>query len=154
MNYWLLKTEPDTFSLADLAQRPNQMEPWNGVRNYQARNFLRAMQVGDQVLIYHSSCEVPGVAGVAAVVGAARADETQFDPKSEFYDAGAKREDPRWSLVDVRFVATFPQFVSLTGMRAQPALKKMRLLSPGNRLSVMPVTLAEFQKICGLGGRK
>ncbi len=154
MQHWLLKTEPDTFSLADLEKRPGQTEPWNGVRNYQARNFLRAMQVGDQVLIYHSSCEVPGVAGVAEVVGAARADETQFDPKSEFFDPGAKRENPRWSLVDVRFVATFPKFVSLTDMRAQPALKGMRLLSPGNRLSVMPISPAEFRKIRALGGLK
>jgi predicted RNA-binding protein with PUA-like domain len=153
MNYWLMKSEPDVFGLAHLQKRPGGTAPWDGVRNYQARNFMRAMKVGDAVLFYHSSCEVPGVAGVAEVVGEARADESQFDPKSEFYDAGAKRDYPRWSLVDVKYVATFKPFVSLTELRGQPVLKKMRLLMPGNRLSVMPISEAEFKKICGLGGK-
>ncbi|HVU37218.1 MAG TPA: EVE domain-containing protein [Opitutales bacterium] len=148
--YWLMKTEPDVFGLDELKKRGTA--PWDGVRNYQARNFLRAMRVGDRVLFYHSSCEVPGVAGIAEIAAEARPDETQFDPKSEFYDAGAKRDNPRWSLVDVRFVAAFPKFVPLTTLREQPALKKMRLLAPGNRLSVMPVTLAEFKAIGKLGG--
>lgn len=149
--YWLMKSEPDVFSLAHLQKRPGGAAPWDGVRNYQARNFMRAMRVGDQVLFYHSSCEIPGVAGLAEVIGAARSDETQFDPQSEFYDPGAKRDNPRWSLVDVRYVAAFPQFVPLTALRAQPALKKMRLLAPGNRLSVLPVTPAEFKRIRQLG---
>jgi predicted RNA-binding protein with PUA-like domain len=114
---------------------------------------MRAMQVGDGILFYHSSCEVPGVAGLAEVASPARPDETQFDPKSEFYDPAAKRDQPRWSLVDVHYVATFANFVPLTTLRAQPALKKMRLLAPGNRLSVMPVTPAEYQAICKLGGK-
>jgi predicted RNA-binding protein with PUA-like domain len=115
---------------------------------------MRAMHPGDRVLFYHSSCEIPGVAGLAEVASAARADETQFDPKSEFFDPGAKRDNPRWSLVDVRYVTTFPKFVPLTTLREQPALKKMRLLAPGNRLSVLPVTPAEFRTICQLGGIK
>ncbi|HTB64039.1 MAG TPA: EVE domain-containing protein [Opitutales bacterium] len=151
MNYWLMKSEPDVFSLAHLQQRPGGVGPWDGVRNYQARNFMRTMQVGDGILFYHSNCEVPGVAGLAEVVSVARPDETQFDPKSEFYDPGAKRDNPRWSLVDVRYVATFPNFVPLTLLREQAALKKMRLLAPGNRLSVMPVTTAEYKAIGKLG---
>jgi len=146
-----MKSEPDVFSLAHLQKRPGGIEPWNGVRNYQARNFMRAMRVGDRVLFYHSSCAIPGVAGVAEIASPARPDETQFDPKSEFYDPGAKRDNPRWSLVDVRYIETFPQFVPLPTLRAQPALKKMRLLAPGNRLSVLPVTPAEFKLICQLG---
>jgi len=149
-----MKSEPDVFGLAHLQQRPHGTAPWDGVRNYQARNFLRAMQVGDRVLFYHSSCEVPGVAGIAEIVGEARPDESQFDKKSEFYDAGAKRDNPRWSLVDVKFIAEFPKFVPLPTLREQPALKNMRLLSPGNRLSVMPVTPAEFKTISKLGGLK
>jgi len=151
MPHWLMKSEPDVFSLAHLQKRPGGVAPWDGVRNYQARNFMRAMRVGDHVLFYHSSCEIPSVAGLAEVAATARADESQFDPKSEFYDSGAKRDNPRWSLVDVRFVAVFSQFVPLTTLRAQPALKKMRLLAPGNRLSVLPVTPAEFRAICKLG---
>jgi len=151
MNYWLMKSEPDVFSLAHLQKRPGGISPWDGVRNYQARNFMRVMKVGDQVLFYHSSCEIPGVAGVAEVVGEARPDESQFDNKSEFFDTGAKRDNPRWSLVDVKYVATFKSFVPLTKLREQPVLKKMRLLAPGNRLSVMPVTTAEFRAICKLG---
>ncbi len=152
MNFWLMKSEPDVFGLDDLQTRGTA--PWDGVRNYQARNFMRAMKIGDRVLFYHSSCEIPGVAGIAEIVGEARSDDTQFDPKSEFYDAGSKRDQPRWSLVDVRYVAKFPKFVALETLRAQPALKKMRLLAPGNRLSVLPVTPAEFRAIGKLGGWK
>jgi len=154
MNHWLMKSEPDVFGLTHLQKRPGGTAPWDGVRNYQARNFMRAMKVGDQVLFYHSSCEIPGVAGLAEIVGEARSDDSQFDEKSEFYDAGAKRDNPRWSLVDVKYGSTFKNFVPLTTLREQPALKKMRLLSPGNRLSVMPVTPAEFRKICELGQGK
>jgi predicted RNA-binding protein with PUA-like domain len=152
MQYWLMKSEPDVFGLSHLQKRPGGVAPWDGVRNYQARNFMRAMGVGDQVLFYHSSCDIPGVAGLAEVVGPARPDETQFDPQSEFYDSGAKRDNPRWSLVDVRYVATFAQFVPLSTLRAQPALKKMRLLAPGSRLSVQPVNPGEFKLIRKLGG--
>ena len=150
--YWLMKSEPDVFSLVHLQNRPGGTAPWDGVRNYQARNFMRAMTTGDRVLFYHSSCDIPGVAGVAEIVGEARPDESQFDPKSEFFDPGAKRDNPRWSLVDVRYISTFRNFVPLTTLRTQPALRKMRLLSPGNRLSVMPITSAEFRVICKLGG--
>ncbi len=152
MNHWLMKSEPDVFGLAEL--RKKGTAPWDGVRNYQARNFMRAMKTGDRILFYHSSCDIPGVAGLAKVTGEARSDDSQFDPQSEFYDPGAKRDNPRWSLVDVKFVAEFPKFVSLEVLRQQPSLKKMRLLAPGNRLSVLPVTPAEFKLIGKLGGQK
>jgi len=153
MHYWLMKSEPDVFGLAHLQARPGGVSPWDGVRNYQARNFLRdTMQPGDPVLFYHSSCEIPGVAGLAEVAGAARPDPTQFDPKSDFHDSGAKPENPRWWLVDVRYVATFPKFVPLTTLRATPALRRCRLLASGNRLSVFPVTAAEYKTIGKLGG--
>ncbi|MGA2052208.1 MAG: EVE domain-containing protein [Opitutales bacterium] len=155
MNHWLMKSEPDVFGLAHLQARPGGVAPWDGVRNYQARNFLRdSMRPGDRVLFYHSSCEVPGVAGLAEVAGPARPDPTQFDPKSDFYDPGSKPDNPRWWLVDVRYVATFPSFVPLTTLRAQSTLSKMRLLAPGNRLSITPVTPAEYKTICKLGGHK
>jgi predicted RNA-binding protein with PUA-like domain len=155
MRHWLMKSEPDVFSLEHLRARPGGVAPWDGVRNYQARNFLRdELRPGDGILFYHSSCEVPGVAGLAEVASPARPDDSQFDPKSEFFDPTAKRDQPRWWLVDVRYVATFPRFVSLVELRAQPALRKMRLLAPGNRLSVLPVTPAEFKFIGKLGQYK
>ncbi len=154
MHYWLMKSEPDVFSLEHLRAKPQGTAPWDGVRNYQARNFMRAMQVGNRMLFHHSSCPEPGIAGVAEIVGAARPDPTQFDPKSEFFDPGAKAADPRWSLVDVRYLATFPKFVSLATMRETAALKDFRLLWPGNRLSVIPVSPAEYKAICKLGGWK
>jgi predicted RNA-binding protein with PUA-like domain len=153
LQFWVMKSEPDVFSLAHLQKRPGGVAPWDGVRNYQARNFLRdGMKPGDRALFYHSSCDEVGVAGIMEIAGPARPDDSQFDPKSEFYDAAAKRADPRWWLVDVRYVATFPRFVSLAELRATPALKNMRLLAPGNRLSVLPVSTGEFAVICKLGG--
>ncbi len=153
MNHWLMKSEPDVFGLAHLHARPKHTAPWDGVRNYQARNFLRdSMQPGDPVLFYHSSCEIPGVAGLAQVASPARPDPTQFDPKSDFHDPGSKPENPRWWLVDVRYVATFPTFVPRTTHRAPPPRQKKRRRAPGNRLSITPVSPAEFQTICQLGG--
>jgi predicted RNA-binding protein with PUA-like domain len=154
MQHWLMKSEPDVFSLEHLRAKPKGTAPWDGVRNYQARNFMRAMKVGDRAFFHHSSCPEPGIAGIAEIVGAARPDPTQFDPKSEFFDPGSKPADPRWSLVDVRYVATFPKFVSLATMRETVALKGFRLLWPGNRLSVIPASPAEFKIICKLGGWK
>ncbi len=151
-NYWLMKSEPDVFSFADLKKRPKKTEPWNGVRNYQARNFMRDdMKQGDLILFYHSSCEVPGVAGVAKVASDAYADETQFDPKSEYFDPKATREVPRWFLVDVSFERDLKRLVPLEELKGEPALATMRLLQRGNRLSILPVAKKEFDLIVALG---
>jgi predicted RNA-binding protein with PUA-like domain len=155
MNHWLLKTEPDTFSFADLKTRPKRTEPWNGVRNYQVRNMMRdEMQPGDLGLFYHSSCEVPGVAGVVRIVGKARPDPTQFDPKSEYYDKGSRKEDPRWLLVDVAWEADLARFVSLDELRAEPRLADLLILRRGNRLSITAVSKRDFDLICRMGGLK
>jgi predicted RNA-binding protein with PUA-like domain len=147
MNYWLMKSEPDECSIDDLAKAPRQTVPWVGVRNYQARNFMRdGMQIGDLVLFYHSSCPQPGVAGIAEVVSAAYPDETQFDPKSPYFDAKAKREEPRWLHVDVRLVRK-TRLLSLVEMKTDSKLATMRTLQPGNRLSITPVTPAEWARM-------
>ncbi|MEP6940279.1 MAG: EVE domain-containing protein [Rudaea sp.] len=148
MNYWLMKTEPDEFSIDDLKTR--KTEPWSGVRNYQARNFIREMRAGDGVLFYHSSCEVPGVAGIASVVAAAHSDPTQFDPKSDYFDAKSSRADPRWSLVEVRYKRKLKRTITLTELKGQHELADFALLRPGNRLSVLPVTSAQWQFILSL----
>ena len=145
--YWLMKSEPDEFSIDDLAKSPRKTGPWTGVRNYPARNFMRdRMQVGDGVLFYHSSCPEPGIAGLAEVAHAAYPDATQFDPKSKYYDAKSTRENPRWMHVDVKFVKKTP-LLSLDEMRAMPALRDMVTLRRGNRLSITPVTPAEWKAI-------
>jgi len=147
MNYWLMKSEPDECSIDDLAKAPSQTVPWIGVRNYQARNFMRdAMQVGDGVLFYHSSCPQPGIAGLAEVASTAYPDDTQFDPESAYFDAKAKREEPRWLHVDVRLVRK-TRLLPLTEMRSVPALATMRTLQPGNRLSITPVSPAEWAEV-------
>lgn len=152
MNTWLMKSEPDEASIDDL-QREGRL-PWTGVRNYQARNFMRdGMQVGDRVLFYHSSCAEPGIAGIAEVCSAAYPDPTQFDPKSHYYDAKSKAEAPRWLLVDVRFVAKTP-LLSLKRMRELPQLSSLQLLQRGSRLSITPVTEAEWQALAPLLGQR
>jgi predicted RNA-binding protein with PUA-like domain len=152
MNYWLMKSEPDVFSFQDLKKRPKQTEPWNGVRNYQARNFMRdEMKEGDLVLFYHSSCEIPGVAGIAKVSSKPYPDQTQFDKKSEYYDPKATIEAPRWFLVDVSFAEDLKTHVSLEELKNQKNLSDMRLLQRGNRLSILPVTKEEFEAIRKLG---
>ena len=148
MNHWLMKTEPDEFSIDDLKAR--KTEPWSGVRNYQARNFIRAMRAGDGVLFYHSSCEVPGVAGIASVVADAFPDPTQFDPKSDYFDAKSTRADPRWSLVDVRFKRKLKRTITLTELKGRRELDDFALLRPGNRLSVLPVTPAQWAFVLSL----
>ena len=155
MRYWLLKSEPDVFSFADLQNRARKTEPWNGVRNYQARNFMRDdMSVGDLGLFYHSSCAEPGVAGVVKITREAYPDPTQFDPQSEYFDAGSKHEEPRWLMVDVTWEAPMPAFVSLQQLRDDPTLADLLILRRGNRLSITPVEAAHFKKICKLGGLK
>ncbi len=147
MNYWLMKSEPDAFSITDLKSRPKRTEHWDGVRNYQARNFLRAMKRGDQAFFYHSSCAEPGVAGVVKIARAAYPDPSAFDPKSPFHDPRSKPGNPAWYMVDVKLVRAFRHAVLLSELRENPALKHMRLLSRGNRLSVMPVTAKEWNAI-------
>ena len=152
MNYWLMKSEPDVFSFQDLKSRPKKTEPWNGVRNYQARNFMRDdMKVGDLILFYHSSCEVPGVYGIAKVGSKPYPDSTQFDKKSEYYDEKATEEKPRWFLVDVTFHQNLGRHVSLEELKKCDELKDMRLMQKGNRLSILPVQQDEFEFIVGLG---
>ena len=148
MQRWLMKTEPDTFSIDDL--RTRKVEPWNGVRNYQARNFIRSMRRGDPVMIYHSSCAVPGIAGLARVSSAPYPDPGQFDPGDEYFDPGSDRADPRWTLVDVRFVRKLKRTITLDELKGHDALDEMQLLRKGNRLSVMPVAATEWRYILTL----
>jgi predicted RNA-binding protein with PUA-like domain len=151
MHYWLMKSEPDVFSFADLKSRPAKTEPWNGVRNYQARNFMRdQMKIGDQILFYHSSCEVPGIAGIARVSSAPYPDETQFDKKSEYYDPKATQETPRWFLVDVTFQQDLKNYIPLEELKKHKKLAEMQLLKKGNRLSILPVSREEFEFIVKL----
>lgn len=146
MAYWLFKTEPDTFSIRTLATQ--QRSCWEGVRNYQARNMLRDdIAEGDEVLIYHSSCKEIGVAGIAKVIKAGYPDHFAFDETSEYFDAKSTPENPRWFMVDIEYVKTFPHILSLDKMKAMPALSELPLVKRGNRLSVMPVTLEQWQAI-------
>lgn len=150
MRYWLMKSEPSDVSIDDLAAMPNQTVDWYGVRNYQARNFMRAqMQVGDGVLFYHSNCVVPGIAGIAQVSRRAYPDRTQFDPASKYYDPKATLENPRWFNVDVKLVKK-TRLLSLAEMRSYPELARMRVLARGNRLSITPVDPREWEFILGL----
>ena len=148
--YWLMKSEPDSFSIDDL-QRVGT-EPWNGVRNYQARNHMRQMQVGDGVLFYHSSCEVPGIVGLATVASEAYPDPTQFDPKSDYHDPKSTREDPRWSLVDVRFDRKLRRAIPLEEIKrhAEELGEDFALVRRGSRLSVLPVTAAQWKLLLSL----
>ena len=146
-SYWLMKSEPDEFSIDDLEKAPRQTTPWFGVRNYQARNFMRdAMQVGDGVLFYHSSCPQPGIAGIAKVASKAYPDASQFDRKSDYYDPKSKREEPRWLNVDVKLVSK-TRLMPLEEMRTYRELAGMRTLRAGNRLSITPVSEAEWNFI-------
>lgn len=150
MAYWLMKSEPDECSIDDLSRAARHTVPWTGVRNYQARNFMRdAMHVGDGVLFYHSSTKQPGVAGLAEVASAAYPDATQFDPKSPYFDVKSRRDEPRWVHVDVKLVRK-TRLLSLAEMRAAPQLASMLTLRPGNRLSITPVTPAEWKAVLQL----
>jgi predicted RNA-binding protein with PUA-like domain len=148
--YWLMKSEPDDCSIDDLAGRPHQTVPWTGVRNYQARNFMRdAMCVGDGVLFYHSSCAEPGIAGLAEVASSAYPDATQFDPASRYHDPKSSPAAPRWLHVDVK-LRRKTRLLPLTEMRQRPELASMLVLKPGNRLSITPVTPEEWQAVLRL----
>lgn len=148
--YWLMKSEPDAFSIDDLERVGT--EPWNGVRNYQARNNMRQMQVGDGVLFYHSSCDVPGIVGTATVASEAYPDPTQFDRKSDYFDPRSTREEPRWSLVDVAFERKFKRTIPLDEIRqhADALGEEFALIRRGSRLSVLPVTPAQWKLLRSL----
>lgn len=153
MQYWLLKTEPDSFGIDDLDRAPRKTTAWDGVRNYQARNMLRdQMQRGDQAFLYHSSCETPGIAGIVEIVKAGYPDATAFDRKHHHHDPDSDPKNPRWYLVDVKLVRRLPRVISLDELRAHAnaELSGMVLLRPGNRLSVMPIAAKHWQYITSL----
>ena len=150
VSHWLMKSEPSECSIDDLARAPRQTVAWVGVRNYQARNFMRdAMRLGDDVLFYHSSCAEPGVAGLARVASRSQPDPTQFDPLSPYVDPRSDPQAPRWLLLDVQLVRR-TRLLPLREMRARPELAGMRLLQPGNRLSITPLTAAEWAAVVAL----
>ena len=147
MRYWLMKSEPGDYSIDDLLRAAKKTAPWTGVRNYQARNYMRdEMQLNDKAFFYHSSCEIPGIAGIVEVARLAYPDATQFDYKSKYYDPKARREKPRWYNVDVRLVKK-TRLLPLTELRTYPKLQDMQLLQRGNRLSITPVDPAEWKFI-------
>jgi predicted RNA-binding protein with PUA-like domain len=151
MNYWLMKSEPDVFGIDHLASRPKQTEHWDGVRNYQARNMLRdQMQVGDQVFFYHSNCKVPGIVGIAEIARAGYPDHTARNPDGKYYDPKSTAEKPIWYMVDVRLVRKLRRTISLEELKQRPELADMPLVRRGNRLSVMPVSLQEWEAILAL----
>lgn len=151
MAYWLLKSEPSVFSIDDLEQRGISL--WDGVRNYQARNFLRAMLAGDEAFFYHSSCPEPGIAGILTVACTARPDPTQFNPDSPYHDPKSPPEAPRWDGIDVRFSEKFSTVIPLAVLKETPALAGLALVQKGSRLSVMPVSATEWKAIRKLAGR-
>ena len=149
-NYWLMKSEPQTFSIDDLKKDKKSL--WDGVRNYQARNYMiNDMSVGDEVLFYHSNAKPPGVAGLAIVSGKARPDPSQYDKKSEYYDPKATANSPRWQCVEVQYKSKLNHYVSLEEIKSTSLLKDMVLVKPGSRLSIQPVTKKEFDLICKMG---
>jgi predicted RNA-binding protein with PUA-like domain len=153
MNHWLIKSEPDVFSIDDLAQF--KREPWTGVRNYQARNYMwKDMKPGDLALFYHSNAKPPGIAGIAKVAGLPYPDATQFDPKSEYFDPKATRENPRWWLVDFEFVGKFPELLPLDAIKADSVLTEMTVCQRGTRLSITPVEAPHYKRVCKLAGFK
>lgn len=146
-DYWLFKSEPNTFSIDDLGRSPAKKTCWEGVRNYQARNYLRAMNLGDQGFFYHSNAEPPGIVGIVEVIKPAYADHYAFDPKSRYYDPDSTRKAPRWFMVDIRLIRKFSAPLSLEVLRKMRGLEKMELLRKGSRLSVQPVREQEWKII-------
>lgn len=154
-SFWLLKSEPDVFSIEDLAKAKGKTTFWDGVRNYQARNFLRdSLKIGDGVLFYHSNSEPSAIAGIAEVVREGYPDHTAFDPKDVHFDPKSKKETPTWYMVDIKHVETFKEPVSLERLRLETKLEKMALLQKGSRLSVQPVTKEEWQIVLKIAGSK
>ena len=153
MNHWLVKSEPDVFSFADLLKAPKKTTCWDGVRNYQARNTLRdQMKTGDRVFYYHSNAEPSGIAGICEVVREGYPDHTAFDPKDPHFDPKSRRDEPTWYMVDVRAVAPFPRLVTLAELKGVKGLEKMALVQKGSRLSVQPVSSSEWAIVCRLAG--
>ncbi|MGK7296324.1 MAG: EVE domain-containing protein [Candidatus Wenzhouxiangella sp. M2_3B_020] len=155
MTYWLMKSEPDAFGIEDLKRCTNKTEPWDGIRNYQARNFMRDdMKKGDLAFFYHSNCKQPGIVGIAKIVREAYPDPTQFDPESKYYDPRSDPDDPRWLLVDVQHVRDLERIVTLREMKAEAdSLGDFQLLKKGNRLSIMPVGKQQWNRVLELEQR-
>lgn len=154
-NYWLMKSEPSCFSIDDLQASPNQTSCWDGVRNYQARNFMRdAMRIHDKVFFYHSNCTPPGIVGIAEVISEPYPDYTAFDPTSEHPDSKSTPDNPRWFMVDIRFIKKLPHIISLETLKQYPELSDMQLLRKGNRLSVLPVRSSEWEMILDMSFEK
>jgi len=154
MRYWLMKSEPREFGIDDLEQRPGQIEHWDGVRNYQARNMMRDdMKIGDQVFFYHSNCETPGIVGIARIAREAYPDHTAYDPTDNHYDPGSDPAQPRWFMVDVEFVRKLGRTITLGELKDCPELEGLALVRRGNRLSVMPVTEDQWHFILSLEQR-
>jgi len=150
MNYWLMKSEPDTYSLETLKREPTGVGSWDGVRNYQARNYLREQRVADQVFFYHSNCAQPGIVGIARIAAEARADPTQFDSQHDQFDPTAKPEQPRWLLTELAYVRDLKRTITLEELKRQPLLAEFALVRKGNRLSVLPVAKAYWDLILQL----
>ena len=149
MTYWLMKSEPNDYSIDDLER--DKMEPWDGIRNYQARNMIRDdMAIGDDVIFYHSSCKVPGAVGLAKIASDVYPDPTQFDPRGKHYDPKSKQDDPRWLLRDVSFVRKFDRVITLKELKEHPGLADFRLTKRGNRLSIFPVAQEHWDIVLGL----
>ena len=152
MKYWLIKSEPELFSIDDLAKSKDKTTYWDGVRNYQARNFLRdEMQIGDRIVFYHSNSEPSGAIGICEVVKAGYPDFTAFDPKDIHYDPNSKKDNPTWIMVDVKFIQKFERLVPISEIKGNNKLNKMQLVQRGNRLSVMPLTKSEFDELFKMG---
>lgn len=155
MAYWLFKTEPFKFSFEDLKNSPEQTTTWDGIRNYQARNYLRdTVKIGDLVLFYHSRCDPPGIVGIAEVIQEAYPDYTAWEPKSDYYDPKSSSENPRWLMVDVQYRKDFPKMVTLRDMKEQPELEEMLVIKRGQRLSIQPVESNHFDQVIRMGGLK
>lgn len=146
--YWLMKSEPENYSIDDLKAEPKRTEHWDGIRNYQARNFMRDdMKKGDLAFFYHSNCDEPGIVGIVQIASGPYTDHTAFDPDEKYYDAKSSPDNPRWIMVDVKFKKKFKSTITLKELKADRALAKMRLVQKGNRLSIMPVTEREWEHI-------
>lgn len=151
MNYWLMKSEPEAFSIDDLQRASGKSEHWDGVRNYQARNMMRdQMKKGDRVFFYHSNCAQPGIVGIMEVIREGYPDHTAFDPESRYYDPKSTIHSPRWFMVDVRYIRKLKRTIPLAELKACEELKDMPLVKPGNRLSIMPVTKTQWEFILSL----
>ena len=154
MNYWLMKSEPDVYSIDDLAAEPDQTDYWDGIRNYQVRNFMRdKMKIGDRAFFYHSNCKVPGIVGSMRISSTAYPDHTAFDPDSRYYDPKSDRDSPRWLMVNVTLETKFPRIVSLSELRIEHKLSLMQVLQRGNRLSITPVKEPEWNFILKMADR-